>query len=312
MINFADGQRRQIVAAAAALMPAARMVFIRDVEATLSQHCIGRVVSNNDVQRAINSVLDSVAWPKSNSVFMCDSKQQTTNFTEEATTMSNFDPTMAARVRAERARALDNDDDDFETLADGTKVLRDQGVMRTRMAAMDSADAAQRAAAEGHYARRFGLRDAADLRRPGFRPQPDATARDAKLQAYDAYEKHLATAYLSPHAENTGVGSQGPRETRSVGDRCLIQGQNGHLYEADDGSLVCVPDQWGDAALDDRAIEHARYIDHITNAWRHPDGDVVSDHRPAQRADVAPTRDAVEAAYAAYDAEIQERWRNPT
>jgi hypothetical protein len=27
---------------------------------------------------------------------------------------------------------------------------------------------------------------------------------------------------------------------------------------------------------------------------------------------VAPTRDAVEAAYAAYDAEIQERWRNPT
>jgi hypothetical protein len=215
---------------------------------------------------------------------------------------SNFDATMARKVRAQ----LD-DDENFETLPNGQRVLRDKGRASFRMAAMDSADAAQRAAAEGHYARRFGLRDAADLRRPGFRLQPDATARDAKLQAYDAYEKHLATAYLSPHAENTGVGSQGPRETRAVGDRCLIQGQNGHLYEADDGSLVCVPDQWGDAALDERTIEHARYIDYITNAWRKSDGDVVPDRGPVQRADAALTREEL---YAAYDREIAAAYRN--
>jgi hypothetical protein len=283
-VSLSDSQRKQIARAAASLAPAAREVFISDVTATIETRCGGKVPSDVDVNVAISSVLSaSPFWPRS--VLLCDSN------TKEAT----------------MTRSDQQDDENFETLPSGQRVLRDKGRASFRMAAMDSADAAQRAAAERHYARRFGLRDAADLRRPGFRLQPDATARDAKLQAYDAYEKHLATAYLSPHAENTGVGSQGPRETRSVGDRCLIQGQNGHLYEADDGSLICVPDQWGDAALDDRAIEHARYIDHITNAWRHPDGDAVPDGGPVQRADAALTRDEL---YAAYDREIAAAYRN--
>ena len=48
--------------------------------------------------------------------------------------MSNFD---AAAAR--RARDAANNDDDFETLADGTKVLRDGRTARHRMSAMDSA-----------------------------------------------------------------------------------------------------------------------------------------------------------------------------
>jgi len=69
-------------------------------------------------------------------------------------------------------RSDQQDDENFETLPSGQLVLRDKGRASFRMATMDSADAAQRAAAERHYARRFGLRDAADLRRPGFRLQP--------------------------------------------------------------------------------------------------------------------------------------------
>ena len=293
-IALSDGQRAQVNAAAATLRYDHRGIFICDTMNMLEARCHSRSITNADVSAAIEAALGVTPT----SLFMCDGVSLTK---QEATTMSNFDPTMARKVRDQL------DDENFETLPDGRQVLRDKGVMRTRMAAMDSADAAQRAAAEGHYARRFGLPDAADLRRPGFRLQPDATARDAKLQAYDAYEKHLATAYLSPHAENTGVGSQGPRETRSVGDRCLIQGQNGHLYEADDGSLVCVPDSWGDSALSERAIEHARYIDQITNAWRNPGGDVVSDRGPTRRADAALTRDE---AYQQYEKDLVEAYRS--
>ena len=213
-------------------------------------------------------------------------------------------------------RSDQQDDENFETLPDGQRVLRDKGRASFRMAAMDSADAAQRAtmrdAARQHFARRYGLDSAADLHRPGFRLQPDKAARGEKLAAYDAYEEHLATSYLSPHAANTGAGSRCPRETREEGDSCLIGGMEGHLVEID-GELTCIPDSVDDtASLSDREIAHLKYLDHVSNAWRTPDAHVVSDHRPAQRADVAPTRDAVEAAYAAYDAEIQERWRNPT
>ena len=154
-------------------------------------------------------------------------------------------------------------------------------------------------------------RQRARLHRPGFRLQPDAAARGEKLAAYDAYENSQREAWRSPPS---GHGSRGLIDQREEGDACVIGGMTGTLVETGDG-LVCIPNEWeavDAASLSDREVAHLQYIDRISNAWRNPGGDVVSDHRPAQRADVAPTRDAVEAAYAAYDAEIQERWRNPT
>ena len=188
---------------------------------------------------------------------------------------------------ARQQRISDFDDDEnFETLPSGQRVLRDKGRASFRMAAMDSADAAQRAAqlaaAEGHYARRFGLRDAADLRRPGFRLQPDKAARGEKLAAYDAYENSQREAWRSPP---TGHGSRDPIDQREEGDACVIGGMTGTLVETGDG-LVCIPNEWeaADAAsLSDREIAHLQYIDRISNAWRHPDGDVVSDRGPARR-----------------------------
>lgn len=211
-------------------------------------------------------------------------------------------------------RADENDDANFETLPNGQKILRDGGRMRTSMMALDglsrdvrerfgslSFDDVERGAPRFHDGRGNAVGH-----RPGFIVDAAAgrAARRAIDDAHADYEKSQAEAWKGPP---TDARSQGPRETRSVGDRCLIQGQNGHLYEADDGSLVCVPDQWGDAALDDRAIEHARYIDHITNAWRHPDGDAVPDRGPVQRADAALTREEL---YAAYDREIAAAYRN--
>ena len=116
-------------------------------------------------------------------------------------------------------------------------------------------------------AERFGLKDASALSRPGFRYNgADPYARDEAIIAY--HDRDLEDAEAWKGSPPTGAGSQEPRETRSVGDRCLVQGRDGHLYEADDGSLVCVPDEWGDAALSEAAIEHARYLDHLTSAWK--------------------------------------------
>ena len=81
-----------------------------------------------------------------------------------------------------------------------------------------------------------------------------------------------------------GHGSRGSIDRREEGDACVIGGMTGTLVETGDG-LVCIPNEWeaADAAsLSDREIAHLQYIDRISNAWRTPDGDVVSDHRPAR------------------------------
>ena len=64
MLNLSTDQRRQVVDAAATLASAARIVFIRDVEATLSRHCLGRVPNNLDVQRCIEMTMNAASWPK--------------------------------------------------------------------------------------------------------------------------------------------------------------------------------------------------------------------------------------------------------
>jgi hypothetical protein len=300
-IALSDGQKRQLEAAAATLRYESRDSFACDDVSMLEAKCHGRVPTNDDITAAIDAALGIT--PFRSSVLVCDAASTTKE---------------ASMARQQRISDFD-DDENFETLPSGQRVLRDKGVMRTRMAAMDGvSDAAQRQratmrdAARQHFARRYGLRDSSDLHRPGFRLQPDKAARGEKLAAHDAYEERLTTLYLSPHAANTGGGSQGQRETREEGDSCLIGGMEGHLVEID-GELTCIPDSVDDAAsLSDREIAHLKYLDHVSNAWRNPAGDVVSDRGPARCGDVASTRDAVEAAYAAYDAEIQERWRNPT
>jgi hypothetical protein len=283
-----------------------RGIFLCDVMNVLEARCHARSPTNADVSAAIEAVLGVV--PFQTSVFMCDSKQQQ-EVPMPRQQLSNFDEAMARS-----ARSQSTDDENFETLPDGRRVLRDKGVMRTRMAAMDGvSDAAQRQratmrdAARQHFARRYGLRDSSDLHRPGYRLQPDKAARGEKLAAYDAYEEHLTTSYLSPHVANTGAGSRGPCETREEGDSCLIGGMEGHLVEID-GELTCIPDSVDDAALlSDREIAHLKYLDDVSNAWRNPGGDVVSDRGSVQRADAALTRDEL---YAAYDREIAAAYRN--
>jgi hypothetical protein len=280
-VSLSDSQRKQIARAAASLAPAAREVFISDVTATIETRCGGKVPSDIDVNVAISSVLSaSPFWPRS--VLLCDSN------TKEAT----------------MTRSDQQDDEDFETLPSGQRVLRDKGRASFRMVAMDSADAAQRATAEGHYARRFGLRDAADLRRPGFRLQPDKAARGEKLAAYDAYENSQREAWRSPPS---GHGSRGPIDQREEGDACVIGGMTGTLVETGDG-LVCIPNEWeaADAAsLSDREIVHLQYIDRISNAWRNPGGDVVSD-RGSVRSNDGMTMDEI---YAEYDRELAASYR---
>ena len=177
-ITLTDEQRRLVARAAASLAPAAREVFINDVTAAVDTRCGGKVPSDMDVNVAISSVLSTAFWPRS--VLLCDSNKQQEAFMT-------------------RQQQLDLDDEqNWEVLPDGRKILRDKGRASFRMSAMDSADAAQRAAARQHFARRYGLDSAADLHRPGYRLQPDKAARGEKLAAYDAYEN----SHLMRHAAN--------------------------------------------------------------------------------------------------------------
>jgi hypothetical protein len=140
------------------------------------------------------------------------------------------------------------DEDDAEValaVLDEIKKAREQ---RGKKRAFTDADAA-----------RFGLKDAAQLHRPGWRHSPNVYARDAAIDAYSKYERELAGAYLLPQqGEHTGVGSHGPVEQRAEGDKCLIKGMNGHLQWID-GELQCVADD----------PEDYRTVDAATVAKRH-------------------------------------------
>lgn len=201
--SLTDTQRQQIADAARTLSVASRLAFLADVECALEARCGSYItISNDDVQQAINCVLDAAPWPKN--IFLCDSQPKELQMPKKTFTDAD--------------------------------------------------------------ARQFELDSASAMHRPGFRYGPDAFSRDAYV--ISAADRDAEDAEAWKGSPPTGAASQEPRETRSVGDRCLVQGRDGHLYEADDGSLVCVPDEWGDAALSEAAIEHARYLDHLTSAWK--------------------------------------------
>jgi hypothetical protein len=220
MIHLNSDQRRQVVSAAATLKPAARMGFIADIESTLAQHCLGRVPSNSDVQRAINAVLDAVAWPKANSsVFMCDSKQEATTMTKQL-----------------------HDQDNFEVkMIDGrpVRILKEGGRMSFGMFAMDDADKILRDTVAAMDKQR--VLDAA-AHRPGHRLSRDVYARDEVIAAYSDYQKELTSAWEGNPP--SGQGSTGFVEKTGegkAGDSCTLDGNRGTLQYVD-GELVCVPD----------------------------------------------------------------------
>ena len=151
--------------------------------------------------------------------------------------MSNFDPTMARKVRAQ----LD-DDENFEVI-DGTEVLKDGRSIRVPLFQMDAAvDDLQRSVMldtiERERARRFGLRDAADLRKPGFRYNTSDAARDARQEARERYLDELENAWRAPPV---GAGERGQCE----GDTCAINGRRGVLIDLGGGKLRCIADEDG-------------------------------------------------------------------
>ena len=330
MINLLSEQRRQIVQAACTLSLAARAAFIHDVEAALSQYCPGRAPSNMAVQRCIELTLDAAPWPRSTtSLFMCDSIPK-----QEATSMSNFDPKMAARVRAEL-----EDDDNFEVV-DGTRVLKDgkslvvplfcrDGTINNDLTAAQLAMAQKVLRDRAMATRDQALFDAGERRlaQPGWRHNTtnDAQTRDALRQSYVDYETELAVAYLNPHSnENTGFGSRGPAGTGqgTVGSSCTINGKRGTLqYVAGSSGLTCIPDDeaddWADG-LSDAQIAREEYLRDLTSAWRNPTADVLtSDQVVVRRPDL--TKDSATVArdhqqtmsrlYAQLDSELSEKWR---
>jgi hypothetical protein len=289
-LRLSDAQQAQIDATAASLAPSARDAFICDVTAAIDKRCRGEVPSNYDVNVAIDMALRTL-WPKS--VFICDAVS-----TKEATM-----PKQLQKIDWEN-------DDNWLIVKDGTrilKVLKDGCKVSTSMMAMDAANATHQQAmfdaTERQRSRNFGLKDAADLRRPGFRFQTDAAGRDARARAYQDYENSQVEAWRSPP---TGAGSSGPRRGQQTGDSCTTDGRAGHLRVVD-GELRCIPDGpvWGSdgTVMDERQLAYEDYERTLINSWRNPDAD-VSD-RSVQSND-GMTMDEI---YAEYDRELAASYR---
>jgi hypothetical protein len=248
-----------------------------------------------ELRGSISSAIEAALGVTPTSLFMCDSVP-----TKQEAIMSNFDPTMARKVRAQL------DDDDFEVV-DGTEVLKDGRSIRVPLFQMDAAvDDSQRSVMldtiERERARRFGLRDAADLRKPGFRYNTSDAARDARQEARERYLDELENAWRAPPV---GAGERGfgaapkagaiPMSNNArLGMSCTVksggrgEGSRGVLREVDGspGWLECVS-----VASDDK------------------------DEPETSRADAATLRrshtEIMDAEYARYDQEISTAYRKP-
>ena len=154
-------------------------------------------------------------------------------------------------------------------------ILRDGHSLRVPLYLKDGAinpelTPSQRAKALAHQqtqdavARRFGLRDALQLHRPGFRYNTDHAALERTRQAYADVDAQAANAWKG---SNQGVGGpctvRGPEYPLDFGSPGTLQKRN--------GELVCVPNQRRDAAaLDAKAQAYADYDREMANAWRGP------------------------------------------
>jgi hypothetical protein len=79
------------------------------------------------------------------------------------------------------------------------------------------------------------------LHRPGFRPDPAATARQRVADAYAAYDREITSAYKTRDAEDYGE--------HQIGQSCTVRGRDypqnsgdlGRVERLDDGRIVCAP-----------------------------------------------------------------------
>jgi hypothetical protein len=241
--------------------------------------------------------------------------------------MSNFDPTMAARVRAERARA--ELEDDVDTLSDGTTVLKDGHALRVPMFLADGTtinpkltfeqrlvaqkvqqdlrdkatatrDAEQQLGKGGRQtfsdadARRYGLADGRQLHRPGFRFNgADPYARDSAIIALADYDAAAESAWKTPTplpytTEVIGEGSKGPVDPTG-------QGREGDSCRTNTGERGRKVDM-GDGRL--ICVPEPHVSDYLK------EGDVT----PAQGVDGLSARDA---ARIEYEDNLCNAWRNP-
>ena len=167
-----------------------------------------------------------------------------------------------------------NDDNDF----DERGVLKDGRRLRVPLMMMDGLDDVERAIVLDAAARRFGLSNGNDLRKPGYRYTTDSRALEAKERAYRERDEADAEAWRGNPPAGAGSGEfRGAQE----GDICTVRGLDfledlggpGHL-QMRNGHLVCVPDKPQSA----RKHDHAMTMDEV---------------------------------YQAYDLEISQRWRTP-
>lgn len=99
------------------------------------------------------------------------------------------------------ARFSHDDDDDDDDAFDERGILRDGKTYRTPMYMMD---ALQRDIAMSAAHVTDGAGGTTGLHRPGFRlGLGDASAGDARQQAYDAYERDLTSAWRDPVGDGT-------------------------------------------------------------------------------------------------------------
>jgi hypothetical protein len=167
-------------------------------------------------------------------------------------------------MKQEAAMAHRYDDDDDDAF-DERGLLKDGRTARISMQMRDAALTPRSIAQDA--ARRFGLRDAADLYAPGPRFCTDAAGLERKAEAYRQMCTELCDAWRTPATDAGGSRGQRP------GDQCTINGAPGHLNER----LDCVPDRH-DArpvydAAEGRRIKAAAYqqmVDEMTSAWKGP------------------------------------------
>ena len=140
-------------------------------------------------------------------------------------------------------------------VADGQRV-------RVPMWAMDSLQksvAQDRVSTEDKLARSFGLNDALDLHRPGFRRVTDASALAAVEQAYRDADERDRNAYKNLQGDKSGENRGQPE-----GDQCTINGAPGHLPKVCN-KFECVPDNSDAQTVADAYAEYDREAE---NAWR--------------------------------------------
>jgi hypothetical protein len=141
---------------------------------------------------------------------------------------------------------------------------------------------------EDAVARKFGLSDAMQLHKPGFRRNTDVAALERSRAAYVAYDAADAVAYKHIRDYNEQTGSE-PRNTGTgapakgsgapagayplsagEGTACTINGAPGTLVRQGNW-LVCQPRSRQDAAaFDAKAQAYADYDREMSNAWRGP------------------------------------------